>query len=49
MRKEKPDVTVIYQDAPGKAPGFLAIMGELLGLGLFFVLTVLIAWMVGAM
>lgn len=49
MRKEKPDVTVIYQDASGKAPGFLSIVGELLGLGLFFVLAALIAWMVGAM
>ena len=40
---------MIYQDTSSKAPGLLAVLGELVGLGLFFGLAALIAWMLGAM
>lgn len=42
MRNEKPNVTVIYQDASSKAPGFLAIVGEVLAFGLFLGIAIII-------
>ncbi len=40
---EKPNVTVIYQDAPSRAPGPLAIVAELLAFILFLGLAAIVA------
>lgn len=44
---DKPNVTVIYQDVPSKAPGLLTVLVELLAFVLFLALAGLVAVFIG--
>lgn len=44
---DKPNVTVIYQDVPSKAPGLLTVLVELLAFILFLALAGIVAGLTG--
>lgn len=44
---DKPNVTVIYQDAPGKGPGLLTVIVELLAFFLMLAIACLLAGLMG--
>lgn len=47
MMDDRPNVQVIYTQAPSKSPGLLAILVELIGFALFLGLAGLVAVLMG--
>lgn len=45
--EERPNVTVVYQNAPSRPPGFLAILAELIAFFLMLALAGLLAGLMG--